>query len=200
MSEPAVAPLSELSSAGLEQLVHLHCSVLPTLLTDLGVPLVREYYRIVAADPSVVGFFAQADRPGVVGWAVGSPDPAAINAKLHSRPVWFALQMLRIALRKPRVLPQLVRSTLSASSQTETDSAIELTYIGVALPFRGQGSGTVLLRKFLDASRAAGYLTAELSVEAGNADAVDLYTRSGFLATRSFREGRFERLRMERVL
>ena len=191
-------PLTKLDAAGLDRLAVLHYGVMHTLLSVLGLPVVRRYYEICQRDEAVVGICAGGGD--IVGWAVGSPYPERINAQLRTPLNWFAGQMLALAVKKPAALIQLAQSVLSASDANALrPGQIELTYIGVAESARGRGLGKRLLTAFLEASRAAGYVSVALSVETDNPAAIALYTNGGFHITKTFHEGRFERHRMELV-
>ena len=206
--EFTLTPLSQLDPAGLEHLAGLHRSVMHTLLSELGLPVVRRYYETCQVDPAVIGLCALSYPPSkregagaggqIVGWAVGSPHPDQLNARLRQPPTWFAGQMLRLAVTHPGALGQLAASALSSSSQMEPQ-AVELTYIGVAASARAQGLGRELLAAFVVAGRSAGYRSVVLSVETDNPAAIGLYTNAGFQVTRTFKEGRFERHRMQFV-
>lgn len=193
-----IIPLQELDAAALAHLAALHSAVMPTLLADLGSSVVARYYEIAQKEASVVGLCLVADSGELLGWALGSPDPAALNAKLRQPLTWFAAQMLRLALTHPRVLFQLAQSVLSASNVNILQPGqLELTYIGVAGSAQGQGLGKSLLAAFLAAARAAGYQSVVLSVETDNPSALALYTRLGFSIAKTFREGQYHRHRME---
>jgi ribosomal protein S18 acetylase RimI-like enzyme len=190
--------LSQLDSSGLDRLAALHQSVMHTLLSDLGLAVVQHYYQVCQQDSAVVGLCAISTTGEFTGWAVGSPHPDAINAQLRQPLAWFANQMLRLAVTRPGILLQLSQSVLAASdANTLRPDQIELTYIGVTESARGQGVGKALLSAFVEACRAAGYHSMALSVETDNPAAIALYTGAGFKVTKTFREGRFERHRME---
>jgi ribosomal protein S18 acetylase RimI-like enzyme len=180
----------------LQQLADLHCSVMHTLLSDLGLPIVRKYYQAARSDASVLGICALTSSNEVIGWSVGSPDPVTINARLRQPLSWFLVQMLKVAVTRPLVFKQLVSSVLSSTVEMEKDS-VELTYIGVAAGHQGKGLGQALLNQFIEESRSKGYHSVVLSVEADNKTALTLYEKSGFRITRTFSEGRFQRHRME---
>ena len=191
-------PLAQLDSSSLDALAALHHSVMHTLLSELGLPVVRRYYEICQMDAEVVGICAGDDE--CLGWAVGSPYPERINAQLRMPLIWFAGQMLTLAVTRPAILMHLAQSVLSASDANALrPGQIELTYIGVVPTARGRGLGKGLLAAFLEASRAAGYISVALSVETDNPAAITLYTNGGFHITKTFHEGRFERHRMELV-
>lgn len=189
-------PLPQLNPSDLNYLAALHHSVMHTLLSELGLPVVRRYYEICQHDAAVIGICA--GNGECTGWAVGSPYPERINAQLRTPLGWFAGQMIKLAVTRPTALMQLAQSVLSASDANALrPGQIELTYIGVAPTARGRGLGKGLLAAFVEASRAAGYESVALSVETDNPAAIALYTNGGFQITKTFHEGRFERHRME---
>lgn len=195
--EQTLIPFNQMDAAGLAQLAGLHVQVMHTLLSELGEPLVLRYYQAAQKQPGIIGLCALGKNGEVEGWAMGSPDPPALNARLRQPLGWFAGQMLRLALTRPAALWHLLGSLLNASAANAlAHGEIELTYIGVAPAAQGHGLGGILLGEFCSAARKAGYTSTALSVETDNPAALRLYTRSGFQVTRAFREGRFERQRM----
>ena len=200
MPDHKIVALSELDDVGLRSLACLHQSVMHTLLTDLGLPLILRYYRIAQMDESVIGFCLVSADGDLLGWVVGSPHPGALNAKLRSPVRWLALQIFRLAVTRPKALWQLWLSVNSSSKHIADDRTVELTYLGVAPHARGSGLAKSLLQAFVNAGRAAGYEAVELSVEEDNSAALGLYAGSGFILKRTFVEGRFARRRMEFVL
>ena len=193
--------LSDLDEEGLKRLSDLHHSVMHTLLSDLGHPMVLRYYQIARREPSVIGICAISASNEVFGWAMGSPHPDRINSRLRTPLPWFALQMLRVVFTHPFVLWQLITSVLSSSAENECQhDGIELTYIGTASNQRKQGLGRKLLNAFIEASRSAGYRLVVLSVETDNKPAITLYEKSGFKTIKTYSEGRYLRHRMELTL
>lgn len=193
--------LSQLDEDGMKRLAVLHGSVMHTLLSDLGLPIVLRYYQVAHADPYIIGFCALSPSGEMLGWALGSPHPDKINARLRTPFPWFLFQMLRLTLTRPLVLWQLISSVLGSSRQPDLKSgAIELTYIGVASDQRSRGLGRRLLKAFVEASRRAGHHSVVLSVDVENAPAIELYGKAGFKIIQSFSEGRYQRHRMELVL
>lgn len=199
--EYKLVPLSQLDAEGVQRLAALHRSVMPTLLSDLGLPVVLRYYQVAQSDGSVIGPCAVSPSGEIPGWALGSPHPDRINSFLRTPLPWFLSQMLRLACTRPLVLWQLVSSVLNSSSHLEVQpGAIELTYIGVALHQRSRGLGKVLLDAFIEASRSNGYHSVLLSVETENRPAVALYEKAGFKTIKTYSEGRYRRHRMELIL
>jgi ribosomal protein S18 acetylase RimI-like enzyme len=197
----ALVRLSQLDDEGIKRLSALHHSVISTLLSDVGLPIVLRYYQVAQNDRSVIGFCAVAPSGEMLGWALGSPHPDRINSGLRTPFTWFSFQMLRLAFSRPLVLWQLVSSVLSSSSRPEMKSnAIELTYISVASHQRSKGLGKRLLNAFIEASRSRGYRSVLLSVEKENSPAIALYEKAGFKTIKTYLEGRYHRHRMELVL
>jgi ribosomal protein S18 acetylase RimI-like enzyme len=200
----SISRLADLPPSAIPALADLHLATMPTLLADLGRPVVLRYYQLAQKDPSVIGICAS-DSPlpvgegaGVRAYALGSPNPSALNAQLRSPLPWFAGQMLHVLFTRPSALWQMVISMLSSSSDFALKPGqIELTYIGVALEARGQGLGKTLLAAFVDTARAAGYTSIVLSVEIDNPAALALYTKFGFQIIKTFTEGRYRRHRMQ---
>jgi ribosomal protein S18 acetylase RimI-like enzyme len=189
---------SQLTGDDIKHLAILHYSVMHTLLSDLGLPVVWRYYQIAQADPYVIGLGAVSPVGDMLGWAMGSPHPDRVSAGLRSPLSWFLFQMLRLTLTRPVVLWQLISSVLSSSKQAKiAKDALELTYIGVSSTQRGKGLGKTLLDAFIEASRAHGYRSVVLSVETENSPAVALYESAGFKIVNTLSEGRYHRHRME---
>ena len=180
-------------------LASLHHSVMHTLLSDLGLPFVSRYYEAARREDSVAGICAlEPASEQVIGWAVGSPDPGVLFAKLREPFSWFLVQMLKLAITHPLVSMQLVSSLLSAGRAVEvSEDGIELTYIGVSPAWQGKGLGKSLMTKFIDLSRSKGYDLVVLSVEEENRTATALYEKFNFKIVASFTEGRYRRHRME---
>jgi len=198
--EYTIQSLGSLDDHLLEHVALLHRSVMHLLLDDLGFPMILRYYQVARNDPSVVGFCAISCSQEILGWVVGSPDPHALSSGLQRPRFWFLKQMLRLAIAHPPVFLQVLLSVFFSSEQKLPPHTVELTYIGVAPEVQGSGIGRALLKAFTEASLSAGYDFIELTTETENLHALALYEKSGFVVKRTFREGRFERYRMERKL
>jgi ribosomal protein S18 acetylase RimI-like enzyme len=196
--ESTFSPLVQLDAHKLARLAALHRSVMHGLLSDLGQTMVLRYYEIARAEPSMVGLCHMQASGEIDGWAMGSPTPGALNARLHLDKAWFGGQMIRLVFKHPAVLVELMGSLVSASDANQLrPGQIELTYIGVAQHAQRRGLGKALLDAFCQAANQVGYNSIALSVETDNPAAIGLYTHYGFRITRTFREGQFERHRME---
>lgn len=195
--EPVLVSLSKIEHRDLQGLAHLHETTMRTLLSDFGSEIVLRYYETARTDESVIGYCAYLPERRLVGWVVGSPHAGALFSQL-SRPLpQFLTQFLRAVVKRPTLLRQLVTSMFFSSDEDDLDDAVELTYIGVSADARRLGVGYALMQAFLAASWEAGYRSVVLSVEKQNTGAIALYKDFGFSVIREFKEGRFDRYRME---
>jgi ribosomal protein S18 acetylase RimI-like enzyme len=190
-----IVPISQLTTTQITELARLHHRVMHSLLSDLGLPIVERFYEIVCNDSDVVGFCGLSEMGHPLGWAIGSLKPDQLNSRVREAPIWFIVQMARALITRPRLLRQLIASVRGAAAPLPED-AIELTYIGVDAPARQRGLGRELLHLFIQAARERKCRSVVLSVEAGNDDAIALYTKAGFKILDFFTEGRFKRHRM----
>jgi len=198
--EYMIRPLCSLDDPLLERVALLHQSVMHLLLNDLGFPMILRYYQIARSDPLVIGFCALSYTHEILGWVVGSPDPYHLNARLQKPLSWFLKQIIRLAVTRPAVFAQVLLSVFYPPEKNLAAHTIELTYIGVAPNVQNKGIGQALLNAFTEASRSSRYGYIELTTEMDNLHALAFYEKSGFTVKRTFREGRFERYRMERKL
>ena len=81
--------VAQLNDEQLKQLAKLHYSVMHTLLSDLGLPMVLRYYQIAYTDPTIQGICLVSPSGELLGWAMGSPHPDMINSKLRTPLPWF---------------------------------------------------------------------------------------------------------------
>src|SRR5215211_793779 len=108
--EYRLVAFSQLTENDIKRLAVLHHSVMHTLLSDLGLPMILRYYQIAQTDPKVIGLCAISSAGHLLGWAMGSPHPDRINAQLRSRMAWFILQLFRVLVMRPALLWQLISS------------------------------------------------------------------------------------------
>ncbi len=189
--------LKNLDPTRLDQLSTLHFQVMKTLLSELGIIFVRKYYDVVQNENGIIGICALSEQGKIIGWVIGSKDPAALNSKLRQPLSWFFAQILLTAIKHPFVLLELGRSVITTSESNKLDvSQCELTYIGVSPASQGRGLGKELISRFIERAKQSGYNSIALSVETDNLAAISLYSKCEFQITKTFQEGRFHRHRM----
>jgi GNAT superfamily N-acetyltransferase len=194
-------PFKEIEPSLIPQVAKLHESALPILLSKMGYPFVLHYFQAAAKEPDMIGFYAMSEANELIGYVVGTPRPDELNSRL-TRPLWWFLwQCVRLLFTRPRILWQAIVSTLTLSKQVaSTEDSIEVVYMSVDPKARGQGLGRALMQALHDASRAAGYKRVMGSQELDNDVSIGLLGSMGYKVLYNFREGHYERQRIELVL
>ncbi|MBP6177301.1 MAG: GNAT family N-acetyltransferase [Anaerolineales bacterium] len=173
------------------------------LLSELGYPFVERYFQIVYASQGVVAVYAQDDETGeLIGYNIAATEPAALTGQLTEDRVWFIKQILKTALTRPLAILQLIISSLTIQNQQnqiEPDS-IESLYLTISPNYRGKGMGKTIQQGLFAAVREAGYKRIVGSVEVTNEASLKMCLSNGFTITKTFREGKYTRHRIEKIL
>ncbi len=194
-------PIQKIDPLLLIPMAKLHESALRILLSELGFPFVLRYFQIAANDPNVIGFYAMSDSEQLIGYVVGTPKPNELNSQLTKPLLWFIGQCLRVLFTRPQVLWQAIVSSLTLSKQIASEvDAIEVVYMSVDPQARGQGLGRALMQAFDDASRLAGYKRVLGSQELDSTASINLLSSLGYKVLYTFREGHYNRQRIELLL
>jgi|MudIll2142460700_1097286.scaffolds.fasta_scaffold555066_2 GNAT superfamily N-acetyltransferase len=194
-------PLRQIDPSLLPSLAHLHQKEDHGLLSDLGYPFVFRYFEVVLQDERVIGFYALSDSGELVGYTVGSPEPAALTSQLTREKGWFVRQAARVLFTRPLIFLQLVISGLSIRGQMENETdAIESIYLTVDSAMRGRGIGRALQQSLIKAAREAGYKRILGSIQLWNKASLAVTTSNGFKVISTFREGFYKRYRVELIL
>ena len=173
------------------------------LLSELGYPFVERYFQIVYASQGVVAVYAQDDETGeLIGYNIAATEPAALTGQLTEDRGWFIKQILKTALTRPLAILQLIISSLTIQNQQnqiEPDS-IESLYLTISPNYRGKGMGKTIQQGLFAAVREAGYKRIVGSVEVTNEASLKMCLSNGFTITKTFREGKYTRHRIEKIL
>jgi GNAT superfamily N-acetyltransferase len=172
------------------------------LLTQLGYPFVLRYFEMALKDNRVIGVFAQDNETGrVIGYNLASAEPAALTGQLTNDKVWFTKEIIKVILTHPSAFIQLIVSSLTIKSQMEDESdSIESIYLTVDENYRGQKVGRTLQQGLFDEARKAGYKRIVGSIETWNEASIKMCQSNGFVIRKTFREGKFIRHRIEKIL
>jgi ribosomal protein S18 acetylase RimI-like enzyme len=172
------------------------------LLSELGYPFVEKYFEIVYHDKQVVAVYAQEDETGeLIGYNIASPEPASLTGQLTNSRTWFIKQIVKASFARPLAIFQLVVSSLSIQTQMKNESdAIESLYLTVSPKYRGKGMGRIIQQGLFKAVREAGYKRIVGSIEVTNQASIAMCLANGFTITKTFREGKYTRHRIEKIL
>jgi ribosomal protein S18 acetylase RimI-like enzyme len=197
----SLASIHQIDPTLILSLAKLHEASMRSLLSNMGFSFVLRYFQRAINDPRVIGFYVLADSSALIGYVVGTPRPDELNSRLTKPLLWFTGQCLRLLLTRPGVLWQAITSSRTLSNQISSEAgAIELVYVSVDPAFRGQGLGRALLGSFQEASRSAGYKRVVAIQELDNAGSIALFASMGYQVKYTYRDGQYDRQRVELVL
>lgn len=177
--------IEPLLATDVPQVVRLHLSSFPGFfLSFLGARFLRLYYEGIADYPQALGLVYRLDEPGesIVGFVCGTVGPARFYSHLiRTRLLRFALASAGAAIRKPSIVPRLVRALTYPSQTTGGDDSATLTAIAVHPDYQNRGVGAALMKAFLETMRARSVRSVYLTTDRDHNHAVnDFYRQHGF--------------------
>lgn len=97
---------------------------------------------------------------------------------------------------------QLIISSLTIQNQQNQiePNSIESLYLTISPNYRGKGMGKTIQQGLFAAVREAGYKRIVGSVEVTNEASLKMCLSNGFTITKTFREGKYTRHRIEKIL
>jgi ribosomal protein S18 acetylase RimI-like enzyme len=171
-----------------ESIVRVHLDAFQGFfLTFLGSSFLKEFYNGVCEDPS--GIALVYDDQGVAGFVAGTVQPSGFYKRLIQKRWWkFGLASLRPLIRKPSIVPRLLRAlTLPADVSNLQSKTGTLMSLAVISGCQGRGIGKQLVSSFLEDSRKGGVGIVNLTTDAVDNDITnEFYLRMGFTCARTF--------------
>lgn len=176
------------AASDVPHVVQVHMRSFPGFfLTFLGPAFLGEFYRGLCEDPGAVLLVATSGG-AVVGFAGGVVDEAGFFSHLVRAKKWaFAKASLGAMLRRPSVVPRLVRARRRGSEPTDAAVSATLLSIGVDPESQARGVGSGLIAAFADEMAALGEAVFSLTTDALDNDAtIGFYRARGFEQVREF--------------
>jgi len=168
--------------------VGIHLQSFPGFfLTFLGPSFLKLLYEGVGRHPQGIALVSESDS-GIDGFVAGVADQSGFYRRLiKTRVVRFAGASLGAVLRRPRIVPRLVRA-LGQSRQSERSAARAcLMSIAVRPGASGKGAGRALVSAFSEAMAARGIREYCLTTDRDFNDRVNqFYLRLGFRLSGTF--------------
>jgi ribosomal protein S18 acetylase RimI-like enzyme len=169
-------------TADLDAVVETHLSSFQDFfLSFLGKEFLEELYAGILADPSGLAFIAEQDCQ-VHGFVAGTSNPQGFYRRLLRRRWWrFVLASIGPAIRKPSIIPRLMRALWRGSYVDVHDNCATLMSIAVSPDAQGTGFGKKLVQVFLEESSRRGIKSVNLTTDRDNNEPVNrFYVRIGF--------------------
>lgn len=197
----AIQPLNALKPEQLPEIAKLHLED-HGLLTQLGYPFVLRYFKIVIRDPRAIGVLAIDDQTQkIIGYNIASPEPSALTSQLADDKFWFVKEILKVIFTRPAAFMQLLISSVTIKSRMKDEAdALESLYLTIDEAYRGQKVGRTLQQGLFAEARKAGYKRIVGSIETWNEASLRMCQSNGFVIKKTFREGKFIRYRIEKIL
>jgi ribosomal protein S18 acetylase RimI-like enzyme len=180
-----------------DEVVRLHTRAFPGFfMTQLGPRFLREYYRCVVETSGGI-LLTEGNETESVGFVAGFVCPGAFYRELRRRRIRVAVAALAGVLTRPWCVKNLLadyrRAGASVSPQSDVHTA-ELASLAVVPTAAGRGTGSRLVKRFIQEARELRAERVVLTTDTHDNDRVNLfYRRLGFACTRSFeaRPGRW---------
>lgn len=184
----------EMAETDVPTVVDIHLRGFPGFfLTFLGGRFLRELYLAIVADPSGIAFVFDEGR-GILGFVAGSSDASGLYSRLLKGRWWtFAAAALPAAIRRPAIVPRLIRALAKPYAEVRPPGTGKLMSLCVDPEAQRGGVGKSLVEAFLGEAWRRGLRSVVLESDAEGNDAVNaFYGRQGFVLVRRFRtpEGR----------
>jgi ribosomal protein S18 acetylase RimI-like enzyme len=150
-------------------------------LASLGRGFLRELYRQAAAQEQTVGYVVLDDKDDVVGALFGLTEQSGFYRAMFRRRWWaFAFHSAGALLRRPWILPRLVRARSRSSNPPPFDlrplGSIES--VAVDPRYQGKGLGAALLRAASEEFVRRGVHAIYLTTDADRNDKVRAFYKS----------------------
>lgn len=189
------APLNirPMARGDLAAVVSVHRAAFKGFFLDrMGPAFLRGYYAAVLDYEGSVSLVATDAEGRVSGFVVGFQDPGGFYGHFRRRRLRLAPAILLAVIRRPGLLPGILRNTSRVGSETQGDAGsrrtAELASIGTAI--RGGGTGSALVRAFVEEMRKRGCDTVKLTTDEAENDPVQaFYRKHGFAEAGRERRG-----------
>jgi ribosomal protein S18 acetylase RimI-like enzyme len=156
-------------------------------LSFLGKQFLNELYASITGDPSGIGYIAEV-QGCVRGFVIGTSQPSGLYKRLLQKRWWIFCRASLIALiKRPTILPRLLRAFTMPGHQKEARSCGTLMSIAVDPQSQGNKIGHLLVQAFLDEAARRGLSQVNLTTDHGNNDYANrFYQHVGFLLLRQY--------------
>lgn len=161
----------------------LHIRAFPEFfMATLGVPFLAEFYRGYSRDKSAVTCVVRFGGR-IAGVVVGTTDPSGFYKRLlKSRLFGFGTAAALAALKRPRIIPRLLRGILYRGDQKPEEKNVALlASVCVDPDIQAHGLGSELIRRFVQKAKERGAKSCYLLTDAKDNDIVNqFYIKNGW--------------------
>lgn len=157
-----------------------------TFLTSMGDEFLTAFYAQLAVSDNGIGFVAvQGDK--TVGVVVGTMSTSALFKELIIRRGLFLIwPVFKRLITKPSLIPMVIQTLLYPAKAQAKPAEAEMLYMGVTSDVRRQGIGTRIFEEMAWACQQRGAKLLELTVDASNTRAQNMYVKYGWEKAEEF--------------
>ncbi len=189
MKSPELAlTIRKMEDSDVPQVVEIHLKSFPGFfLSFLGARFLTLFYKGVLADTQGIGLVACSENR-MVGFVVGVVDQRGFYRNLIRRQWWkFGVAAMGAALRRPVIIPRLVRALKQPDYVGKSCAAACLMSIAVHPVVQGQGVGQMLIEAFSAEAKRRGVKAYCLTTDRdSNARVNRFYQGLGFRLGRTY--------------
>lgn len=194
LTQQGAATIRLARTADVPAMVLVHQAGFPGFfLSFLGPRFLRELYTALLEDPDGIGFVASGPAD-ISGFVVGTAQPAGFYRRLLQQSWWrFAIASVPSVLRRPSIMPRLLRALSMPEQAAQHVGRGTLMSIAVLPQFQGGGIGQTLVRAFLEEASHRRLHQVDLTTDRNDNDAANrFYQQLGFTCERTYEtpEGR----------
>lgn len=172
--------------ADLSTVVQVHLESFPNFfLSFLGSFFLRGVYSSILTESSGISFVAEGEG-SVVGFVAGTTQPSYFYKRLiHKRLWYFCFASCIPVLKRPSILPRLLRALRMPEQTAHKESRGTLMSIGVSPAIQATGIGRDLAKAFLLEARNRGLKQVDLQTDfRNNEKARRFYKKLGFTGSK----------------
>jgi ribosomal protein S18 acetylase RimI-like enzyme len=157
-------------------------------LAFLGPAFLRELYKGTVVDPSGIGFVAENEEGKVCGFVTGTSEPSGFYRRLLIKRWWrFTLASVLPVLKRPSIIPRLLRALSMPEKTKKQDGRGTLMSIATLPEMKGKGLGKALVNAFIKDAACRGLKQVDLLSDSDNNDDVNAFYKGlGFKCERQF--------------
>jgi len=178
-----------MTHADCQEVVSVHIESFPGFfLTFLGPAFLHLLYVSICKSTDSVALVAECDKGKILGFVVGVSDQVNYYRNLIALQKWrFARAALMATIRKPSIIPRLIRALKHPKEVERYAAKACLLSIAVRPQGQGLGVGKQLIRDFCDELANRGVKSVCLTTDRDSNEKVNsFYRRLGFKLVRSY--------------
>ena len=188
MKEPLILVIP-MRADHIDAVVHAHLESFRGFFTSfLGPKFMKLFYLEVLKTPEHVAAVAVDDCETIIGFAVGVSHQTRFYANLiRRRWFMFAVASLQAIVRRPSIIPRIVRAlTYPRNSQTASSQAI-LMSLAVVPGVQANGVGGLLVKHFLSVMQQKNITSISLTTDQNDNERTNgFYEKLGFKVVRTY--------------